>query len=670
MSTAIEALAPDLRWLDQVLAARAELVRRSVEITADAFLGLYIPDGVVDVMLGQERPASDRVAVPPARAGTPFGVLEAAFGLDPVERAILLTAVAPEIDGRYDTIYGYVQNDVAKKRPTIELIADLFTNSLVDRASVFAMFDEDAPLLKYGLVTLHGGPTDDPWPLVARSVRVSRSIVRHLLGDERLAPALRSASALISGPQSEDVERAWASGLVPLVSGGDHVRRAGFVGGAPLVAVDADPTDGLMVQVAYEARLRGAAILVEGAERSHLQIIERHLPLLLDAADGRVAVASELPFTTRRATTVPIAIPPLDVSDRAELWRDALSSVNAATEESTLRSIADRFPLEAGQIERAARRVVFEPPDFESPEADNGRRTYGEAALVAAARDQSHWSLDELAIRVRAHGGWDRLLLPSDTLKQLQEIRGSISARAKVLDTWGFASTLGPDRGVIAMFAGASGTGKTTAASIIAAEVGLELYKVDVATLVSKYIGETEKNLRRIFDEAERTNTMLFFDEADALFGKRSEVKNAHDRYANIEVAYLLQRIETFQGIVILATNLRRNVDEAFSRRIHHFVEFPFPDEQIRERIYALHIPSKAPLEEDVDLTFLARRFELSGGNIRNVVRSAGTLAASEGDAIAMSHFVRSVARELIKLGRQPSKDDFGPFEPLIRTRP
>ena len=206
------------------------------------------------------------------------------------------------------------------------------------------------------------------------------------------------------------------------------------------------------------------------------------------------------------------------------------------------------------------------------------------------------------------------------------------------------------------------------AAGIIALELALDLYKIDLSVVVSKYIGETEKQLSQIFHEARSSNAILFFDEADALFGKRSEVKDAHDRCANIEVAYLLQKMEEYEGIVILATNFRGNIDEAFTRRIHHIVEFPLPDPEMRERIWRVLIPPDAPLAADVDFGFLARQFDLAGGNIRNVVLAAAFLAAQAGGEICMEHFIRATSRELQKLGRMPSRTDFREYFELVRA--
>ena len=234
----------------------------------------------------------------------------------------------------------------------------------------------------------------------------------------------------------------------------------------------------------------------------------------------------------------------------------------------------------------------------------------------------------------------------------LEMICATIRQRPRVYDEWGFDRKLAMGKGVIALFSGPPGTGKTMAAEIIAHDLGLDLYRIDLSAVVNKYIGETEKNLERIFREAQYSDAILFFDEADALFGKRSEVKDAHDRYANIETAYLLQRTEEYDGLVILATNLQKNMDEAFLRRLHFAVEFPEPEEAERLRIWERTFPREAPREADLDLALLARKFKISGGNIRNIVLGAAFLAAEENTPIAMRHLSRAVVHEMRKMGR------------------
>jgi SpoVK/Ycf46/Vps4 family AAA+-type ATPase len=234
----------------------------------------------------------------------------------------------------------------------------------------------------------------------------------------------------------------------------------------------------------------------------------------------------------------------------------------------------------------------------------------------------------------------------------LSEIIMTVRQRPQVLEGWGVGQKLVSSRGVTVLFAGPPGTGKTMAAEIIAGELGLDLYKIDLSSIISKYIGETEKNLERIFSEASSSNAILFFDEADALFGKRSEVRDSHDRYANIEISYLLQRMEAYDGITILATNLRANLDEAFTRRLQFSVDFPFPEEEDRLRIWQALFPSGVPRAADIDFALLARRFKLAGGNIRNILVSAAYLAAADGGQVTMSHLLHGARRELQKMGK------------------
>ena len=254
---------------------------------------------------------------------------------------------------------------------------------------------------------------------------------------------------------------------------------------------------------------------------------------------------------------------------------------------------------------------------------------------------------------------WEDIVLPADRLEQLREVCNHVKYRDRVYGEWGFDRKLSLGKGLSVLFAGPSGTGKTMAAEIIAGALGLDLYKIDLSTVVSKYIGETEKNLSRIFVEAETSNAILFFDEADALFGKRSEVKDSHDRYANIEIGYLLQRMEEYEGVVILATNFRKNMDEAFVRRLHFTVEFPFPNEEDRHRIWQGIWPGDTPRSAELDLDFMAQRFELTGGNIRNIALAAAFLAADNSSIVDMTHLLHATKREYQKMGKVVSESEF-----------
>jgi SpoVK/Ycf46/Vps4 family AAA+-type ATPase len=285
--------------------------------------------------------------------------------------------------------------------------------------------------------------------------------------------------------------------------------------------------------------------------------------------------------------------------------------------------------------------------------------------IAPAVRRLAGGHLDGVAVRIRPRRGWDDLVLPPDDVRQLRELAARHRRRDIVYGQWEFPSV--PSTGVVALFAGPSGTGKTLAAEVVAGVLGLDLYKVDLSAVVSKYIGETEKNLERIFGAAAAGDLVLFFDEADALFGKRSEVSDAHDRYANIEVAYLLQRLETYDGLVVLATNLQRNIDQAFLRRISVAIDFVLPEEPERRAIWARAFPAAAPVD-GIDVDFLARQFKVSGGIIRNAALGAAFLAADDGGAITMRHAVLAMKREFQKMGRLRTEAEFEQYFDLVNT--
>jgi SpoVK/Ycf46/Vps4 family AAA+-type ATPase len=272
--------------------------------------------------------------------------------------------------------------------------------------------------------------------------------------------------------------------------------------------------------------------------------------------------------------------------------------------------------------------------------------------VFEAARGVTGHDLRSLTCKVTPTHSWEDVVLPAGPTSQLREICRRVSKRHHVLGKWGFESKLSSGKGVCALFHGYSGTGKTMAAEVIARALELDLYKIDLAGVVSKYIGETEKNLDRIFDAAERANGILFFDEADALFGKRSEVRDSHDRYANLEISYLLQKMEQYEGVAILATNLRQNLDDAFLRRLTFVVPFPFPEVTDRQRIWERIWPQQTPLAADIDPAFLANRFLLSGGNIRNVALAAAYLAVEEGGPVALAHVLQAIRAEFQKMGK------------------
>jgi SpoVK/Ycf46/Vps4 family AAA+-type ATPase len=288
--------------------------------------------------------------------------------------------------------------------------------------------------------------------------------------------------------------------------------------------------------------------------------------------------------------------------------------------------------------------------------------------LYKGCKIQSNQKLGSLSLKTNPRYSWEDLVLPKDTLEHLKEVSGFIKYKGKVHFDWGFEKKLSLGKGLNVLFSGPSGTGKTMAAEVLANEAKLDLYKIDLSIVVSKYIGETEKNLKTIFEEAETSNCILFFDEADALFGKRSEVKDAHDRYANIETGYLLQKMEEYEGIVILATNLSKNIDGAFLRRMRYVIDFPFPAKEQRKQIWKGIFPYEAPIAMEVDYEFVSEKLNLSGGNIKNIALTAAFYAAEDSCEIGMCQIMRAARREYTKMGKPFLKEDFEPYYEMIEA--
>jgi SpoVK/Ycf46/Vps4 family AAA+-type ATPase len=340
-------------------------------------------------------------------------------------------------------------------------------------------------------------------------------------------------------------------------------------------------------------------------------------------------------------------------AERVRLWHTALDGLDGTALD--VAAVSAKFRMSGGQISDAAA-TARNLAHVRAP----GKPQVTQDDLEEACRLQSNRALGALAQRITPRHTFDDIVLPADRMAQLREIANQVRYRAQVYEAWGFERKLATGRGLAALFAGSSGTGKTMAAVVLALELGLDLYKIVLSTVVSKYIGETEKNLARVFAEAASSNAVLFFDEADALFGKRTQVRDAHDRYANLETSYLLQRMEQHEGVVVLATNLRKNMDDAFVRRLHATIEFPVPGVEDRRRIWERIWPEEAPVDGGVDLDLLARQVDLPGGNIRNIALAGAFLAAADGGVVTMEHLVLATRREYQKMGKILTSGEFG----------
>ncbi|MEU9671667.1 ATP-binding protein [Streptomyces bobili] len=555
------------------------------------------------------------------------------FELSPVERLAVVACLAPELREGYE-------------QPSLATLSRLLWPDEHARWVGRDLLDDSAPLLRMEVVRQN---EHEEWTLDPR-------IRRFLLGsqgvDTRLRGSVRqhSAAVLDTDPQLVDgvlrlVDHHWSGGERPtlvfeLHGGEGTVSLGGEVCarlGVPLLQVDlADRTD--LVRVAVrEALLQRAAVHLSAqtaaAWSAHLlRTAVADFGWLVFLTDGNLG---ELPGVVVHRVTVPPPAP----THRAAAWREALGG-----NEEWAAELAGRFRLLPSRIMAAVQlaeqqRVMAGEPDEPTLEG-----------LTAACRTESQRQLAHLADKVECQASWDDLVLPADRLELLADIRDQIRHHHRVHTVWGFGERV--KQGLSALFSGPSGTGKTMAAEVLARDLGLDLYKVDLSGVVSKYIGETEKNLARLFAEASATGAILFFDEADALFGKRTEVSDAHDRYANIETSYLLQKLDEHDAPVILATNLRQNLDEAFTRRIRFAVDFPFPEADSRMRIWRAHFPAQAPVAPDLDLRTLAKDFPVSGGSIRTIVLNAAFLAAADDSAIGQRHLLRGTRREYDKIGR------------------
>jgi hypothetical protein len=693
---------PELRRIDLRVCEAATRLRAERTQPDREFRGLFVSDAEFEELLARpfgespvasaSRPAEP--AVPPCEdRPSRWQRLQRTLGLTPFEADILLLCMLPEVDLKYERIFAYLQDDVTRKDPSVDLALNLLEPDLCRRLLARQVLLPQSPLIHFRL--LHLGQADgQPSSLLGETLRVDPRIISYLLGAEDAhAPPdswmtlERPCAALTDIPlDAETAAQAHALGELSDIAGlwidlqgkdewrGAQVARAlctrwhvGLLSlGSEALSGGQDDVCERLALAQREALLQGAALCIHlpinpaddplrQAERmaSWLWRFEDHpYPVFWRTATPQAPTPA---LFLQRARVATLRIAPPDYGQRLGLWRQAL--VDAPLDDGAqLPSVAALFRLNGQQIHSAARFARHA-----AWQRDPAQPRISAQDLYAGARQVSSKGLGELAHHLAPSHTWEDLVLPPDRLAQLHEMCDQYRYRAQVYDAWGFGKRGSRGRGLSALFAGPSGTGKTMAAEVIAHDLELDLYKIDLSGVVSKYIGETEKNLERIFELATDSNAILFFDEADALFGKRSETRDAHDRYANIEISYLLQKIEEYDGVVVLTTNLRQNLDEAFMRRLTFSIEFPFPDEEARLRIWRQLTPADAPLALDVDLDALAVRFKFSGGSIRNVLVTAAFLAARDGQEIRMSHLLWASRREFQKLGRLVEEGQFAP---------
>jgi hypothetical protein len=656
------------RYLMARLAVVRESLRRHVARTQDD----PPPPPEIDV----EKNLREAVEAMPGLAA--LDVLCAAFDLSPFERDLLLLCAGMELDSSFPSLCAAAQGQQQRALPTFSLALAALPEAH------WSAITPVAPLRHWRLIEIGVGET-----MTASPLRIDERALHYLTGlsylDERLQglldlqpppedlpPSHRAAAERVADLWSQS-----ASGTLPVIhlGGDDGAGKRAVAAFAcaemgmqlrTLRAADAPQNvaerEALSRLWEREATLNHSALLVECDDVEK----ERAALSFLDHTRGFLLAASREPLRLRRRRVTRLEVNKPDAAEQRRLWQVSLGSL-AARLDGRLETLISQFDLGMEEISNACAglQVADRGSDLEdraSGTEDQGSMTEDGDPQSAidrlwdACRLSARARLDDLAQRIEPVAEWDDLVLPAFQLQTLRDIAAQSRRRTHVYQSWGFASKGERGLGISALFAGVSGTGKTMSADVLARELRLDLYRIDLSQVVSKYIGETEKNLRRVFDAAEAGGAVLLFDEADALFGKRSEVKDSHDRYANIEISYLLQRMETYRGLAILTTNMKSVLDVSFMRRLRFIVQFPFPDAELRAEIWRRVFPARTPVE-NLDLNKLAR-LNVAGGNIRNIALSAAFLAAEAGEPVRMRHLLRAARGEYAKIDKQLAESE------------
>ncbi len=581
--------------------------------------------------------------------GQPFALelLSRCFGLSNFERHVLLLCAGMELDGRWPQL---CQAADGNAYPTFGLALNLFANANWEALT------PSAALRRHQLIEIGGGNA-----LITSPLRIDERILHYLIGvqylDQRLQTlmnSVRTTSLLV--PSHErligELKQTWtqASSALPVIQliGDDSasLRTVAAEACSQLglalqeLSAEALPTDWQQLKTVQtlcerEYSLSRMVVLLN-CEDLETESAERRsaIATFLDAANLPLIVTSRDRRRQRQRPIVTLEIQHPTPPEQRQLWCSGLGD-QAETWQPSINSLVAQFNLSPSAIHT----VCLQGQSADTPET-----------LWHLCRTQSRPRLDELAQRIEARATWDSLVLPDKERQIIHEISDHVAQRSRVYEDWGFGGKNGRGLGITALFSGASGTGKTTAAEVISRDLKLDLYRIDLSSVVSKYIGETEKNLRRIFDAAEGGGVILLFDEADALFGKRSDVNDSKDRYANMEVSYLLQRMESYRGLAILTTNLKNSMDQAFLRRLRFVVQFPFPDAKQRAEIWRRVFPTNTPTEGLV-YERLAK-LSITGGNIRNIALNAAFMAAAADKPVMMTHLLQAAKQEYAKLER------------------
>lgn len=676
-----------LQSLNAVLAHACELAKAEFEYPeggeprSKLYRGLYVSDEQAERVVNRASGGvlfGDPESLNAFEDAALLGSFGSRYGFDAFDHAVILLALSPEMGPGYSQVFAYLQDDVSKRRPTVQLALDLFCSTLEQQVERRQRFLPSAPLVNSGLLP-ELTVADARTPLNERVLTLPEVVVSYLNGRVALGPELSGFCALQDPPAGGPVQTGLALGkllgraallsrdrqILLHFSGTDAAEKRRAAAAIALLSNRALLSVNPSAVPRHAARKIVPAVVQAAALTDSLLFVpdldlQEHSTFRAALMEHLSANPADAVFTGRYKwvpsgdgshSVVDVAFPTPDVTARAKLWSDQLKNAELEIDDGSVHMLASRFTLTGEQIANAVStaKLRISLQDGDSPE--QRRQT-----LSASAREQTGHKLAVLARKVIPAYIWDDLIVSDDVKLQLREICDRVRYRYDVLDGWGFGQKLQRGRGVAALFAGLSGSGKTMAAEVIANELDLDLYRIDLASIVSKYIGQTARNLERVFNAAESTNAILLFDEADALFGKRTDVREAHDRFANVEVSYLLQRMEHYDGIAILATNLRGNMDTAFVRRLAFSITFTMPTATERAEIWKRMWVDPKRISPDVDLTALANQFELTGGAIRNIALAASYHAAAQGhSASSRDDLLIAIQREYQKHGRNVS---------------
>ena len=617
------------------------------------------------------------------------------FRLHPFQYNALILALAPEVDLSFQRMYSHLLNDVTRKRPTVNLALDLFAPDSGARRAGRTAFQPDSALIRYNLLELDPGSGALETSLLLREFKMPERVVLWMLGDARLSPEISGYSSLertrpdfeglVYGDKTMRRIEALTEHLSRLAaSSGPHeggpplVVLAGFAGvgkrsiasrisaslGRPLLVVSLDGTafppsrrDKKFRDLAREAHFHGAALclanfrdeLIEGGYVPGLPYLYRILRMapglgVMTSTDIEVGLSGAgAGFSTRVLLDVP------ETAGRIALWEALIAATNTPVgDDVDLRTFALKYGFTGGSIIR----VLSHAHEEAVMGCGDGAARASAKDLDTACRIQLGQGLSGIASRVRKMARWEDVILPDETLDTLKEVVVQARFRNIVFHDWGFDRKMTSGKGLSILFSGPPGVGKTMVAGVIATELDMDLFKVDLSQVVSKYVGETEKNLKKVFDAAQGNQFIILFDEADSLFAKRTEVKSSVDRYANLEVNYLLQKMEEYGGISILTTNFEQGIDDAFKRRLNFRIDFPFPEPEDRERLWRVMIPSETPLEDEINFGWLGEKFELAGGNIKNAVLRAAFWAAKDDRPVGIADLELAAEKEAREIGK------------------